>query len=243
MKKYIPILALTLIFSSCSELNLGTLGEIIEPVETSPLLSEAEVGSGLKEALVQGVNRSVSSASAQDGFFKNPLLFIAFPEEANVVKEKALSLGLDAQVNQFEMTMNRAAEEASKAAAPIFISAVQNMTIEDAFGILNGSDSAASDFLKRKTSAELTASFTPKVTDAINKVELTKHWEPLVSKYNLSTLLTGKEPINEDLTAYITEKAIDGLFVHITAEEKLIRKDPKARATDLLERVFGSIQP
>ncbi|MGB0423175.1 MAG: DUF4197 family protein, partial [Flavobacteriales bacterium] len=117
------------------------------------------------------------------------------------------------------------------------------VTIEDAFGILNGGDTAASDFLKRKTSAELTASFTPKVSDAINKVELTKHWEPLVSKYNLSTLLTGKEPINEDLTAYITEKAIDGLFVHITAEEKLIRKDPKARATDLLERVFGSIQP
>lgn len=243
MKKYIPFLALLIIFSSCSELNLGALEDIIEAPETPSLLSEAEVGNGLKEALLQGVGRSVDVASASDGFYKNPLLFIAFPEEANVVKEKALSLGLDAQVNQFEMTLNRAAEEASKSAGPIFIKAVQNMTIEDAFGILNGGETAATDFLKRKTTAELTQSFTPKVTDAINKVELTKHWQPLVSKYNMTTLLTGKEPVEEDLTAYITEKAIDGLFVHITAEERLIRKDPKARASELLERVFGSVQP
>lgn len=243
MKKLIPFFSLLLILSSCSELNLGTLGEIIEAPSSTPLLTEAEVGSGLKEALVQGVSRSVNSASAQDGFLKNPLLFIAFPEEAIVVKEKALALGLDSQVNQFEMTLNRAAEEASKAAGPIFINAVQSMTIEDAFGILNGGETAATDFLKRKTTAQLTASFTPKVTDAINKVELTKYWEPLVSKYNMSTLLTGKEPVNEDLTSYITEKAIDGLFVHITAEEKLIRKDPQARATELLKKVFGSVQP
>lgn len=243
MKNLVSILSLLLILTSCSELNLGALEDIIDVPTSTPVLTEAEVGKGLKEALVQGINRSVTSASAQDGFFKNPLLFIAFPEEALVVKEKALALGLDNQINQFEMTLNRAAEEASKAAGAIFVNAVQNMTIEDAFGILNGGETAATDFLKRKTTQELTNSFTPKVKDAINKVELTKHWEPLVSKYNMTTLLTGKEPVNEDLTSYITEKAIEGLFVHITAEEQLIRKDPKARATELLKKVFGSIQP
>lgn len=116
------------------------------------------------------------------------------------------------------------------------------MTIKDAFGILNGDEQAATDFLKRKTTTHLMVAFSPKVDEGINKVELIKYWVPLVNKYNMSALLTGKEPINEDLNGYITEKTIDGLFVHIATEEQLIRKDPKARATELLQKVFGSVQ-
>lgn len=241
MKNWIKILIIVPILSSCSEVNLGALDGILEVPETTSL-TEAEVSGGLKEALSQGVNKAVTKASTENGFYQNPALFIAFPEEAIKVKETAMDLGLNQQVEKFEMTLNRAAEEASKQAAPIFLNAIKSMTIEDAFGILNGDEQSATDFLKRKTTAELTAAFSPKVDEAINKVELTKHWEPLVSKYNMSTLLTGKEPINEDLNGYITEKAIDGLFVHIASEEQLIRKDPKARATELLQKVFGSVK-
>ncbi|MEO0404996.1 MAG: DUF4197 domain-containing protein, partial [Bacteroidota bacterium] len=156
------IASFTLFLTACSEVNLGALNEILEaPAGESAVLTEAEVGAGLKEALIQGVGNAVTKASAENGFYKNPALFIPFPEEAIKVKETALNLGLNSQVEQFEMTLNRAAEEASKEASAIFVDAVKSMTIEDAFGILNGGKTAATDFLKRKTTASLTAAFSP----------------------------------------------------------------------------------
>jgi hypothetical protein len=240
--KYLLLFSLTFVLTSCSETTFKDITDVLlsDPT-TSNVLSLEEVAKGLKQALAIGAEVAGNKASQTDGFYKNQMLYIPFPEEAIKVKQTALDFGLSSQVEQFEMTLNRAAEEAAKEAAPIFLEAITSMTIEDAFGILKGGDEAATNYLKKKTTANLTALFAPKVDAAINEVKLTQYWEPLVSKYNTTTILTGAEPINADLEAYITERAISGLFVHIAEEESKIRQNPAARVTDLLQRVFGSM--
>lgn len=229
-----------LLFCSCEQLSniegIGDLGSI----GGSTALSNEEVISGLKEALSRGAEKAANLASVTDGFYKNQLLYIVFPEDAQRVKDKALALGLDAQVEKFELTLNRAAEEAAKEAAPVFLNAVKGMTVQDGFAILNGGENSATNFLKQKTTAELNSKFGPIVSQAIDKVELTKYWDPLANAYNATTLLTGGEKVETNLNAYVTGKAIDGLFVHIAAEEKNIRQNPQARVSELLKRVFGS---
>ena len=238
--------AVLLLFASCSEHGLKALQGVTEAVLTdpspAPSLGNDDVIAGLREALVQGTEKGVNIASAVDGFYKNDLLFIACPPEAKKVKEKALQLGLNAQVHQFEQTLNRAAEEAVKTAAPIFGQAIREMTIADGFTILRGQENAATNYLREKTTARLQETFRPEVQSAIDKVQLTKHWEPLASKYNLAVQFTGGEPVNPDLTSYVTERTVEGLFVLIESEEKNIRKNPDIRTTELLQRVFGSVQ-
>lgn len=201
-------------------------------------LSNQEVINGLREALTVGTNNSSSFASKLDGFYKNPTLFIPFPPEAQKVKDKIDALGLKDQTDKFVLTLNRAAEEAVKDAAPVFVNAITSMTITDGFTILKGGDNAATQYLKDKTSAELRTKFTPVVQNAINKVELTKYWNPIITTYNKIPFV---EKQNPDLTAYVTERAMQGLFKLIADEELKIRKDPMARVTDILQRVFGSI--
>lgn len=200
-------------------------------------LSNDEVIRGLKEALTVGTNNSTSLTSKLDGFYKNPEIFIPFPEEAIKVKEKVEQLGMKSQVDKFVLTMNRAAETASSEAAPIFINAVKEMTIADGFAILRGEDNAATMYLKNKTSAQLKVKFNPVVKNAIEKVEVTKYWNPVITTYNKIPLVEKQNPNLED---YITTKAMDGLFLMIEKEEKKIRKDPIARVTDILKRVFGA---
>ena len=204
-------------------------------------LTNDEVISGLKEALIVGTNNSSALTSKEDGFFGNARIKLPFPEDAIKVKEQAEKLKLDGQVDKFVLTLNRAAEEATKEAAPIFVNAITSMSVSDGFKILKGEDNAATTYLKTNTTSDLTTAFKPKVADAINKVELTKYWEPLIKAYNSATLLTKKEKIDPDLEAYVTERAISGLFMLIEDEEKKIRKDPIARVSDILQRVFGSL--
>lgn len=246
MKRSFLIFTLVILsLHSCTDKQLQAFKDVTDVVlsEEGPTsaLSNDEVIAGLKEALVQGTTKGIGLASATDGFLKNEMLFIPFPDEAKVVKEKALQLGLTNQVNTFEETMNRAAEAATKEAGDIFKNAILEMTIADGFAILKGDDNAATKYLKEKTTAQLTERFRPKVQGAIEQVELTKYWEPLVTAYNTATLITGGEDVNPDLTGYVTERAVSGLFVHIEAEEKNIRANPTARATELLQKVFGSI--
>lgn len=239
-KVFIPFFTtLAMLFTSCS--GLEDLNSILEqPLPgDSAGLTNAEVISGLKAALKQGAEKSVELAAVTDGFYKNEALYIPFPEEAEKVKQTALDIGFDSQVERFERTLNRAAEEAAKEAAPIFIDAITSMSIQDGFDILNGGPHAATTYLRNKTTAQLRQKFSPKVQAAIEKVELTKYWEPLMNKYNTVNILTGGEDINPDLNAYVTERAIDGLFVHVAAEEQRIRENPEARATDILRKVFG----
>lgn len=199
-------------------------------------LTNSEIIDGLKEALTIGSNNSSSKASAVNGFFSNPLIKIPFPPEAKKVETTAKQLGMTSQVNKFVLTLNRAAETAAKDAAPIFVNAVKSLTITDGLQILNGGDNAATTYLRSKTEAELKVKFQPVVKNAINKVELTKYWKPLATKYNK---IPGVTKVNPDLEGYVTAKAIDGLFKLIAEEEKKIRIDPLAQVSNLLKKVFG----
>ena len=206
-----------------------------------PSLTNEEVISGLKEALQVGIKNSVNLTSITDGFLKNDSIRLPFPPDAIKVKEKAMDLGLSGKVTEFETTLNRAAEEATKEALPIFADAIKNMSVQDGFTILKGGDGAATKFLKEQTTSKLVSAFSPKVKNATAKVELTKYWNPIITKYNNAMTLTGGQKLDPDLDAYITQKAIEGLFYMVEKEENKIRKDPVARVTDLLVKVFGSL--
>jgi len=199
-------------------------------------LNNSEVIAGLREALSVGTKNSASSASKLDGFYKNPLVFIPFPKEAEKVKNTVEDLGMKKQVDKFVMTLNRAAEEASKEAAPIFLEAIKEMSVSDGFKILNGADNQATKYLEANTSVKLTDKFTPIIKKAIDKVEVTKYWTPLITTYNK---VPGVQKQNPDLEKYITGKTMEGLFKMIAGEEKKIRTNPAAQITALLKKVFG----
>lgn len=199
-------------------------------------LTNAEVIRGLKEALTIGAKKAATKASRINGYYKNPLIFIPFPPEVKKAKAVAESIGMKKQVDKFVRTLNRAAEEAAKQAAPIFLNAIRSMTIQDGFEILNGSNNAATRYLRKKTIRPLKNKFRPVVRRAINKVQVTKYWNPIASNYNRMPLV---QKVNPDLDAYVTDRALKGLFKLIAQEEKKIRKNPAARVTDLLRRVFG----
>jgi hypothetical protein len=199
-------------------------------------LSNQDVVNGLKEALTIGTNNSTTATSKMDGFNKNPKIRLPFPQEAVKMKNTLEGLGMKPQVDKFVVSLNRAAEEAAKEAAPIFINAIKAMTIQDGFTILKGSENAATQYLNDKTTADLTAKFRPVVKAAIQKAEVAKYWKPLMTRYNK---VPGVQRVNPDLEAYVTQKAIEGLFLMIAEEEMKIRKDPASRVTDLLKKVFG----
>jgi hypothetical protein len=236
----ISIFSATLIsIQSCDVLSDVAGGVVNQP--TKPSLTNDEVISGLKEALMVGIKNSVDISSVTDGFWKNDLIKLPFPEDALKVRQKALDWGLTGQVEKFEMTLNRAAEEATKEAFPIFKNAILNMSVQDGFAILKGGDGQATKFLRDNTSAQLTTAFAPKVKDAISKVKLTEYWTPIMTKYNGAMTITGGEKVNPDLEKYVTEKAITGLFKLVEIEENKIRKDPMARVSDILVKVFGTV--
>jgi hypothetical protein len=201
-------------------------------------LTNDEIIKGLKEALNVGASKASSTASRPDGFFKNPLIKIPFPPDVLMVERKARQLGLGSQADAFIKSMNRAAEEASKEAAPVFINAIKSMTIADGLSILKGKESAATDYLKTKTTAELTSRFSPIVKKAIAKAQVAKFWKPVITKYNR---IPGVSKKNPDLDKYITEKTLQGLFTLVAQEEAKIRKDPASRVTDILKKVFGGL--
>jgi hypothetical protein len=233
------VAVLTLGFASASDaVDWGEVKRGAEEIlkGRTPLTND-EVIRGLREALSLGSENAGRLASKVDGFYRNPRIKIPFPPDAQKVKDTAEKLGLKSQVDKFVMTLNRAAEEAAKEAAPIFLDAVKGLTIKDGFEILNGPNDAATSYLKGKTSSRLQAKFTPIVHRAVEKVQVTKYWKPLASKYNA---VPGVTPVNPDLDAYVTEKAISGLFKLVANEERKIRANPAARVTELLKKVFGS---
>lgn len=243
MRKIVLSILIFVGLVSCDVLN-STLNSVTSNQSTGtpkPSLTNEEVISGLREALQVGIKNSVNLTSVTDGFLKNNEIRLPFPPDAQKVKDKALEWKLDGQVEKFETTLNRAAEEATKEALPIFADAIKNMSVQDGFAILNGGDGAATKFLKDNTSSKLVAAFSPKVKEATSKVKLTEYWNPIITKYNGAMNLTGGQKLNPDLDAYITQKAIDGLFLMVAKEENKIRKDPVARVTDLLVKVFGSL--
>ncbi len=201
-------------------------------------LSNLDVAGGLKEALNKGVQTSTQKLSAVNGFFANAAVKILVPPEAQKMEKTLRNMGFGDKVDQAILSMNRAAEDASKSAAPIFLDAVKQMTITDAIGILKGGDSSATTYLRIKTSPALIAAFTPVIKASLEKVDATKYWNTVVTTYD-KVPFTKK--INPDLTAYVTEKALSGLFYEIALEEISIRKNPVERTSDILKKVFGSL--
>lgn len=216
---------------------INTATNTINGTSATPKLTNDEVIKGLKEALSVGTNNSSSNASKVDGYLKNARLFIPWPAEAQQMKTKLIQLGYQSKVTEFETSLNRAAEEAAKSAAPVFVNAITGMSIGDGFAILKGSDTAATHYLREKTFAPLKEKFAPIVNDAITKVKVTSYWTPLVTIYNK---IPGVKKQNPNLNDYVCTKAVNGLMVLIADEETKIRKDPMARVTDLLKKVFGA---
>lgn len=235
MKIYIPFVLAAILLIACTQTELLTTTKDILNSTNSTGLTNEEVIRGLKEALTVGTNNSTQLASKIDGFYKNPELFIPWPQEAKTMKEKLIQFGFQNKVNEFETSLNRAAEEAAKNAAPIFIDAVTNMTINDGFAILRGNDSAATHYLREKTYTPLKAKFFPVVKDAIDKVKVTSYWSPLVTTYNK---IPGVVKQNPDLNEYVTNKAINGLMLLIAKEETNIRTNASARVSEILKKVF-----
>ncbi|MDF2456613.1 MAG: hypothetical protein K0R51_2606 [Cytophagaceae bacterium] len=198
--------------------------------------SNDEIVQGLKEALNVGANKSSAAASQVDGYLKNPRLFIPFPPEAEKMKTQLVKLGFQKQVTEFETSLNRAAEEAAKKAAPVFMGAVKNMTVTDGMNVLLGGDTAATHYLRTATSDSLYTQYKPVVQEAIKKVDVTRYWSVLVTQYNK---IPGVKKQNPDLEDYVIKRGINGLFLLVADEEKKIRMDPSTRFSSILKSVFG----
>lgn len=231
------MIAVTLLQACTSAQINQTLGDINKSLGSDAPLSTAEVAEGLKEALIKGISNGADMASAVDGYFKNPEIKIPFPPEVQKVEAKLRQVGLGNQVDKFVETLNRGAEDAAKEAKPIFIAAIKQMTIQDAWGILKGNNDAATQYLMRTTSGLLKEKFKPVIANSLQKVNATKYYGDIVTAYNRLPLT---EDVNPNLDDYATDKAIEGLFTLIAKEEKNIRENPVARTTELLRRVFGS---
>lgn len=203
-----------------------------------PGLSNDKIISGLKEALTLGAQKSSDKLSISDGFFKNLAVKILMPPEAKDVETKLRALGMGQMVDNAILSMNRAAEQASRDAAPIFIDAVKSMSFSDAASILTGPADAATQYLKRTTTSQLTSRFKPVIQAALNKTDATKYWTDVFSNYNKIPFVN---KVNPDLTGFVTQKALDGLFVTLAGEEAKIRKDPAGTANSIIQDVFGSI--
>ena len=215
--------------------GLSAVDRVLKTSGTKSLTNE-EIISGLKEALKVGADNSTQKLSAVDGFFKDAALKILMPAEAQKVERSLRNLGMGKLVDNAILSMNRAAEDAAKSAAPIFWNAIKGITIQDGVGILKGGDHAATNYLKGKTIAQLTEAFRPVIENSLKKVDATKHWNAVFSNYNKFS----KDPVNPDLAAYVTEKAMAGIFLQVALEEQKIRKDPMARTTDILRKVFAN---
>ncbi|HRP89622.1 MAG TPA: DUF4197 domain-containing protein [Edaphocola sp.] len=200
-------------------------------------LSNTQVVSGLKEALRVSANNASSKLSVTDGFFKNAAIKILMPAEVQQVEKTLRNVGLGSIVDKAILSMNRAAEDATKQAAPIFIKAITSMSIQDGFDILTGNNNAATLYLERKTTQSLTTAFRPVVNKSLDKVGATALWKNVFNTYNKLPLITKK--VNPDLSGYVVEKALNGMFYTIAQEELKIRKDPAAQVTNLLKQVFG----
>lgn len=199
-------------------------------------LDTETVAAGLKEALTVGSQNAVKTVSQADGFFKNPAIKIPLPEKVQKVEKPLRKIGLGKQVDEFILTMNRAAEKAAPPAKDIFIGAIKEMTIVDALNILKGGDTAATEYMRSKTHDKLYGLFKPTVSKAVMDVGVTKAYQQLVDKAKKSRLIKDE---SLDLDHHVTSKALDGLFYMVAQEEKKIRKDPAAQVTDLLKKVFG----
>lgn len=237
MKKqiYTFLIGLSLGATACTVAEVQrTVGDVL--AGTGAPVTQTEVALGLKQALEVGIKSGAGKAAQTDGYYKNSLIRIPFPEDVQRVESTLRKVGLGGQVDKFILTLNRGAEDAAKSAVPIFMSAIKQMTIADAWAILRGDKDAATQYLKRTTSQQLYNAFNPVMVQSLQKTNATRYYTDVVNEYNKIPLV---QKANPDLDDYATRKAIDGLFTLVAQEEANIRENPVARTTELLRRVFG----
>ena len=232
-------LSFIFIFISGNQADAGVqdwLKQATEYIEGEKGLSEDEIISGLKQALEIGTRNAVRTVGRTDGYFKNPEIRIPLPENVRKVEKALRATGFGSQVDQFELSMNRAAERAAPEAEAIFWDAIKQMSFADARQILEGPDDAATRYFQDKTSSRLQKTFKPITHQAMSEVGATRHYQSLDAKIRT---IPFAEQVSFDLDQYVTEKALSGLFLMLAEEEKKIRQDPAARVTDLLKKVFA----
>jgi hypothetical protein len=235
----LSLLTLSLCFmllSSCDVQSQAKIGSILKQIPATGTPSTLEIASGIKQALEIGTSNGADKLSAKDGFLGNMAVKILFPPEAKKVESTLRSIGLGSLADNVVTSLNRAAEDAAKEAKPIFVSAIKQMTITDATNILLGNNTAATEYFKRVTTSQLMAKFSPVVTSSLSKVGATKYWTDAATAYNRIPLV---KPVNADLSNYVAQKAIEGMFVQVAQEELQIRSNINARSTTLLQKVFG----
>jgi hypothetical protein len=244
--KTITLIVLMLVFTGCAELL-----NVIQSAGPLPL-TEGDVAGGLKEALITGAKNAAQRLAAENGYYGDAAIKILLPDEAKIIVDNISKLpGGDQLVRDVILRINRAAEDAAKEVAPIFVNSITQMTIRDAFNILNGADNAATEYLKNTTYNELYALYKPKIQASTEKkivgnISTKDSWVALTSKWNaLANSVAGRlaslKPVNTDLDDYLTSKALNGMFTKVEGEELKIRKDVSARVTPLMQRVFGSL--
>ncbi len=238
---------LMLVFTGCAEL-LNVLQSVSGPLP----LTETEVVNGLKEALSTGAKNAAGILSMENGYYGDAALKILLPDEAKIIIDNISKIpGGDQLLEDVILRINRAAEDAAKEVAPIFVNSITQMSIQDAFGILKGADNAATTYLKNTTYNELYNLYKPKIQASTEKkivgnISTKNSWETLTSKWNtVANSIAGKlanlKPVNTNLDDYLTTKALTGMFSKVESEELKIRKEVSARVTPLLQRVFGSL--
>jgi hypothetical protein len=233
MKKILILIPfLFFILSGCDTLNQVAQTTISQYGNPTNL----EINNGLKEALQIGTGKSSDQLSTVDGFFGNAAVKILFPPEAQKVESTLRSIGLGKLADNVILSLNRAAEDAAGKAKPIFVSAIKQMTLTDVTNILLGSQDAATQYFKKTTTMKLSASFKPVIQTSLNKVNATKYYSDAAAAYNKLPLVT---KVNTDISDYVTQKAINGLFVEIAKEELNIRQNLSARTSPLLQKVFS----
>jgi len=230
MKKIIAFTGI-LILTSCAELQ-----QIATQLPQQYGISNAEISSGLKQALQFGIDKEVTNLAKENGFFSNELVRISLPPELQKVDKTLRDVGLDKLADEGLRVLNRAAEDAVSEAIPVFADAVTKITFTDARNILLGSEDAATQYLSGRTQQELYTRFNPIISNSLNKVGATQVWKNIIDKYNSLPITSN---VNPDLPDYVTNEALDGVFMMIAKEENDIRSSLSARTTDLLKRVFA----
>ncbi len=243
--KFTAVILLSIIIAGCAELR-----QIAEQLDSPRPLTNQEVIDGLKQALTIGADSAASGLSATDGYYRDQAVRILLPPEAQVITENlSLIPGGKKLIDDVILRINRAAEDAAKEAAPVFAAAVRNMTIQDGFAILRGENDAATQYLRSATWNELYGLYQPRIKNSIDRpiagnISTGESWDVLTGQWNrIANSAMGRmsdlKPVDVELDRYLTERALDGLFLKLAEQEELIRTNPAARVTDLLRRVFG----
>lgn len=230
MRKIITLLFLLPVIS-CAEMQ-----QIADQLPQSSGIGTLDISNGLKEALNNGISKQVTKLTATDGFFGNEMVKILLPQELQKVDKTLRDIGLSSLADQGLKVLNRAAEDAVKEATPIFVDAIKAMTFTDARNILMGADDAATNYLQNTTSNALYSKFSSVVNSSLSRVGADKVWSEIINKYNSIPLVS---KVNPDLTDYVTNEAMKGVFKMVAVEEKNIRNNAVSRTSDLLKKVFA----